>query len=85
MFPENAESVESIRDRAKGFIERLLSVHSDDTVLLVGHDSINRRIVSAITGEDCTAGMKNASVSVFEILPNGEVAVREFNCVKHLG
>ncbi len=84
MFPANAESVESIRDRAKGFIERLLSVHSDDTVLLVGHDSINRRLVSAITGEECTAGMKNASVSVFEISEQGEAAVREFNSVTHL-
>lgn len=84
MFPANAESVESIRDRAKGFIERLLSVHSDDTVLLVGHDSINRRLVWAITGEECTAGMKNASVSVFEISKQGEVAVREFNSVTHL-
>lgn len=84
MFPENAESVESIRNRAQGFIERLLSVHSDDTVLLVGHDSINRRLVSAITGEDCTVGMKNASVSIFEISKNGEVAVSEFNSVTHL-
>lgn len=84
MFPENAESVESIQTRAKGFIERLLSIHSDDTVLLVGHDSINRRLVSAITGQECTAGMRNASVSVFEIFPNGEVAIREFNSVSHL-
>lgn len=49
MFPENAESVESIRARAKRFIERIARVPSDDTVLLVGHDSINRRLVSAIT------------------------------------
>lgn len=84
MFPANAESLESIHTRASRFIERLLSVHSDDTVLLVGHDSINRRLVSAITGEECTAGMKNASVSVFEISGHGEVAVREFNSVTHL-
>ena len=84
MFPENAESVESIRARAKRFIERIVRVPSDDTVLLVGHDSINRRLVSAITGEECLAAMKNASISVFEILPNGKVSVLEFNCVKHL-
>ncbi len=84
MFPTNAESVESIRERAKGFIERLLSVHSNDTVLLVGHDSINRRIVSAITGEECLAGMKNASVSVFEIREDRTVVVKEFNSVTHL-
>lgn len=84
MFPANAESVDSIRGRAKAFIERLLSVHSDDTVLLVGHDSINRRIVSAITGEECSAGMKNASVSIFEVSENGGVTVIEFNSVSHL-
>lgn len=45
--------------RAKRFIEKLVSVPTDETVLFVGHDSINRRLVWAITGEECSEGMKN--------------------------
>jgi probable phosphoglycerate mutase len=85
MFPANAESLESIRARASRFIERLLSVRSNDTVLIVGHDSINRRLVSAITGDECSASMKNASVSVFDVSEQREVSVVEFNSVAHLG
>jgi len=70
--------------RAKYFLEKILLKHHGDCVLLVGHDSINRNLVSVLTGQVLPERIRNASVSIFEVDELGKAKVEIFDSVEHL-
>lgn len=82
--PKGGETPEQVRLRAKGFLERVIAKHRHGTVLLVGHNGIDRTIVEILTGQDSTESIGNTSVTIFEIDGDGKVEMRLFNCKAHL-
>lgn len=81
--PGACETPEEMKERARVFLESVKSRHPRETVLLLGHDGINRKVVEVLTDAQNTEGMKNASVSVFEV-GDGEVVTTLFNDTRHL-
>lgn len=84
--PDDAETNEQIVIRAKKFIDKIYEKHKNNTVLLVGHNKINKAIISAITGENISnmEHFKNTSISIFEIKQDRQHHIHLLNCDKHL-
>ncbi len=86
-LPEDAESKTALFDRAKKVIEQISSEKSDSTVVLVGHNAINKSIVRVLRNlhpEDKThISQKNTAVSIFDINTT-ETKELLFNCTKHI-
>jgi len=80
------ESKEQLHDRAERFVKKVIAKHPNETVLLVGHNGINKNLISAITGEDVKdiPAQLNTSVNIFEISAEGGCTTHISNCVKHL-
>ena len=86
---EGGESLKELFDRAERFLHKTLSKHPNDTILFVGHNSINKAIMTAVMGktwEDIRTieTQKNTSVSIFEIDENRNHKIHLMGCVKHL-
>lgn len=84
--PKNGETMEEIYKRAHGFIKKILSKHSSQTVLLVGHNGINKALIAVITGKKpfeipFLENHANTSITVFELRGKKMTC---FNCTKHL-
>ncbi len=87
--PENGESFEELYNRAKKFLDKILSVHQNNDILFVWHNGINKAIIAVITGkkyEDIKEIEKqhNTSINIFEIDDNRKYKTHVFNCKKHL-
>lgn len=88
IFCEKGEPTEKLYKRARNFLEKIYSEHSDKTVLFVGHNGINKAIVAVITGKDESAffnieNQHNTAITVFNLYPK-DYEMIDFNCVKHL-
>jgi broad specificity phosphatase PhoE len=86
---EGGESLKELLNRAERFLHKILSKHPNDTILLVGHNGINRAIMAAVIGKTWEKMMtietqKNTSVSIFEIDENRNHTIHLMGCVKHL-
>lgn len=46
------ESLRDLYDRAKNFLEEIKQKHGDETILIVGHNAINRNIIGIIRNYD---------------------------------
>ena len=73
---EGAETKPELYHRAQKLLRTLYTNHKDETLLLVGHNGINKALLSAITGqepekllEEMVGGTRfeNTSVSLFNI------------------
>ena len=62
---------------------------NESTVLLVAHNSMNKALISVITGKsaqniNCLENQHNTATNIFELAKNGNHQLHVFNCVKHL-
>lgn len=83
---KEGESHEQIVQRAESFYNKILKKHPDDTVLLVGHNGINKILISVITGQpkEEIPGQHNTGVNIFEIDTNKNCKILVFNNADHL-
>ncbi|NMC35977.1 histidine phosphatase family protein [Candidatus Beckwithbacteria bacterium] len=86
---EVGESTEELFNRASQFLQTVLKKHSQETVLMVGHNGINRALIAALTSKThqdlrTIEKLKNTSVCIFEIDENKNYTIISFNCIKHL-
>lgn len=84
MAPKDFESPGALIQRAEKFLKRIFPMHQGETILLVGHNGINKKLVHVLTGEDPIESLKNTSISIFEMSEDGWVHTVLFNCTKHL-
>lgn len=88
----DGETFEQLFERAKSFLDKLKSNHrnSNDTILLIGHNGINRAIIGAIHNFSLNeikniSKIKNTSVSIYELDSKSDLFEEIlFNCTKHL-
>ncbi len=86
--PPNGETGKQLVERAKKFFNAILQKHKNQSVLIVGHNGINRALIAVITGRTHKdmpeiENLKTTSVCVFEVDEKGH-KVHTFNCIKHL-
>lgn len=84
--PKEGESREQIVQRATSFYEKLSNKHLNDTVLVVGHNGINKILISVITGQpkEELPGQHNTGVNIFEIDEDKKYKTIVFNDNSHL-
>jgi len=86
--PADAETQNKMKERAQHFIDKIVSEHPKDTVLVVGHAGFNRVMISRIiNSEDPFKDMsdqRNTAVNIFEIYEDKTHKVHCLNCTNHL-
>ena len=84
---KEGESLDELYQRAKLFLDEVKKKHKDHTVLLVGHEDIDNALFAVIEGREPhtirESGLKNTSISVYEIDAQGYKQIL-FNDVQHL-
>lgn len=83
------ETLEDLYLRAESFLHKIILKHHQDTVLLVGHNGINKALIAVITGKkhkeiQSIDNQHNTSVNIFEIDESKNHKLLCFNCIKHL-
>lgn len=86
-LPSDSETWPIVYERAKTFLEGIKS-HINKTILLVGHDGINRALIAVLTKRTPEEikeipHRQNTAVDIFELV-NGIYQPIVLNCVKHL-
>ena len=86
---KNGETVEQYYNRAKSFLHRTFLNHLNSTILLVGHNGINKALVAVILGKDYEnvknmENQHNTSISIFEVDENKNHKIHLLNDIKHL-
>ncbi len=86
--PKKGESLEQLYTRAKQFLDKIFQKHIKDTVLIVGHNGINKAILCVIMNKKPEEipeleKFKNTSVTIVEIDENKKYTINLFNCTKH--
>tara|TARA_Y100000310_G_scaffold260603_1_gene269608 strand:+ start:12180 stop:12773 length:594 start_codon:yes stop_codon:yes gene_type:complete len=86
---KDGETIEELYNRAESFLHKIISKHHNDSVLFVGHNGINKALISVITGkkhEDIRGidHQHNTSINIFEIDKDKNHKILCFNCIKHL-
>lgn len=87
-FP-NGESLQDLMARTADVLRLMLERHASDTVVLVGHDSVNRAILmqlldmplaayGRLTQDPCT-------LNEIEVSPSGDARIQRINDTSHLG
>ncbi len=87
--PKNGETMEQLFDRAKAFLDKIIPKHKDGTVVLVGHNGINKSLMAVIMGKDYTGiddieNQHNTGVNIFEIDEDRNHKIHILNDVSHL-
>ncbi|KAA3646518.1 MAG: histidine phosphatase family protein [Chloroflexi bacterium] len=86
--PENGESLNDLRNRAKGFCDQLIQQHTGKNVLICSHGDFIRMSFSALldrTLEDAlTIELHNCSYSILENDRNGQWHLKSLNNRAHL-
>ncbi len=87
-MPSDVESRKNLYKRAKKLLSQVYKKYKDKTVLLVGHNAINKSLIRVILNLDSEDKTKipqfNTCVSIFEISKNNKNKVHLMNCIKHL-
>ncbi len=88
MSSPGVETNKLLYGRAKKFVEFLLKNHKNESVLVVGHNAIDRALICALLKKDrneinTIERLGNTSISVFEITEK-EVRTISFNSTGHL-
>ncbi len=87
--PKNGETLKELYVRAEKFLHKILKHHGKDTVLLVGHNRIDKALITVIINKQYSEiekieSLKHTSVNIFEIDEGKNHKIHLFNCVKHL-
>jgi len=85
-FP-NGESLQDLVARAANVLRLVLARHNDDTVVLVGHDSINRALILQLIDQPLSAYWRNAQAPccLNEIdVSGGRICAQRLNETSHL-
>ena len=85
--PQNVESKESMRKRAKELLDEVYSKYSDKTVLFVAHNGINKALILLIREQDVDYNFEeqdNTAINIFEIYEDFQHKIHCLNCTKHL-
>ena len=87
--PDDIESTASMQKRAKKLLDKVYNKHPDKTVLFVGHNGINKALISVVMNKSAdqieeVENQFNTSVNIFEIKEDKKHIVHLMNCVKHL-
>ena len=88
-LPPDVESRHSMRTRVKKLLDKVHGKYPQDTVLFVGHNGINRALISIIMNKppEYMKEIKmpsNTSVSIFKISEDKNHKIHLLDCVKHL-
>jgi len=83
------ESRASMRRRAKKILDKAYSKFPNGCVLFVGHNGINKALISVIMKKPTAYMSKilsqhNTAVNIFEIKEDGKHKIHLLNCKKHL-
>ena len=86
---KNVETLKEMYVRAKKFLHQVLSKHHQDTLLVVGHNGINKALIAVITSKGPLEigkmeRLDNTSMSIFEIDKDKNHKIHLYNCIKHL-
>ena len=78
-----------MQKRAKKILDEAYNKYPDKTVLFVGHNGINKAVISVILNKpskdmDKIESQHNTSISIFEIKEDKKHIVHLINCTKHL-
>lgn len=88
---KKGEDLHRLYHRAVTFIHGLLKRYPPETtILLVGHNGINRALIAVLTGkraEDIRSmeNQKNTSICILEVDKQKNHTIHAFNCTTHLG
>jgi broad specificity phosphatase PhoE len=85
-FP-NGESLQDLAARAANALRLVLARHSDDTIVMVGHDSVNRALLMALLDQPLSAYWRVAQspCCLNEIdVTGGRICVQCINDTSHL-
>jgi phosphoserine phosphatase len=85
-FP-NGEALQDLAARTANVLRYLLARHADDTVVLVGHDSVNRALLLQLLGLPLSSYWRIAQspCCLNEIdIAGGTVCVQRLNETRHL-
>jgi phosphoserine phosphatase len=88
-LPSNVEMLDQVYSRGKKFLDRIYSLHKNETVLLVCHGGIKSAITAVILNEGPdyikqSTNIPNTAVSIFKINEDKKHIVHLLNCAKHL-
>lgn len=87
-FP-GGESLQDVMARTADVLRLVLAQHSDDTVVLVGHDSVNRAILMQLLDMPLSAYARLAqdpcTLNEIEVSAAGDARVHRINDTSHLG
>ena len=86
--PRDTEKSEAMLKRASSFISNLIKKYPDKTVLLVGHNGINKEIIAALLNKGVEElrqieAQKNTAITIFEINKD-KIEIKLMNCTEHL-
>jgi broad specificity phosphatase PhoE len=86
---KNGESLKELYERARVFLHKILEHHSEETVLFVGHNGINKALMAVIGGKTSQdikemINLDNTSVTILEIDENKNHKIHLLNDVSHL-
>ena len=86
-FP-GGESLQEVVARTSNALRTVLARHPADTVVLVGHDSVNRALLLQLIDQPLSAYWRLAqdpcTLNEIDILPGGDVRVSRINDTSHL-
>lgn len=85
----DVETEEQMQKRIKKFLDRVYLNHKNDTILFVGHNGINKALITVILHEPTSRmkeyEQKNATINIFDIKENKKHVIYLLDCIKHLG
>lgn len=86
-FP-GGESLEDVVARTADVLREMLERHAQETVVLVGHDSVNRALLMQVLGMPLSAYWRlvqdPCTLNEIEVLATGESVVQRINDTSHL-
>lgn len=82
---KDSEAIDRLVKRAKRFLQKIMEAHKDETILVVGHNVINRGLIGNITNKtiDEAGRMGNTAITIFEIEEKNHKIIID-NCSAHL-
>jgi len=88
-LPKGSETRQDLYDRVKNFLDELYSKHKDKTVLIVTHGGVKIIFLLIAYNKPLSdflsfRGIKNTSVSIWDMEEEGNYKVHLVNCTKHL-
>lgn len=79
------ETGKEVVDRVNQFYNEMLNKHPDGTILVVGHNGINRLYMAFKLGMDLKnyrrIVQENSSITLFELDDNGEFSLKKLNAI----